>query len=205
MFSSQRRPKNQFPNKGILIAKIFHTYSLSCAGFFTLQSLALLLSPKLIASLLVPEARQITDLESYLSRSLGLSVLTLAIFHLIFTGVIPGTSSSSSSSTVADEDATTIGPYAYPTVIVTTLYTALQAFYLYTQTTSAAGGNASFAFVAGLVANAGLFAAGVFIILFAGEKGRVSKRTGADKRTSNWPFTNKRSAREIKKASRAGL
>jgi hypothetical protein len=110
--------------------------------------------------------------------------------------VIPGTSTSSDETA---ED--TIGPYAYPTVITTTIYTALQAFYLYTQTTSAEG--ASFAFIAGLVANAGLFSAGVLIILFAGEKGRFSKRTGADKRTSNWPFVNKESAREIKKGSRA--
>jgi hypothetical protein len=122
----------------------------------------------------------------------------LAVFHLIFTGVIPGTATDVSSA-ADDEDA--VGPYAYPTVIVTTIYTALQAFYLYTQTTS---DNASFAFIAGLVANAGLFSVGIWIVLFASEKGRHSKRTGADKRTSNWPFANKESAREIKKASRTG-
>jgi hypothetical protein len=123
-------------------------------------------------------------------------MLTLAIFHLIFTGVIPGTSYSHDDH---DEDA--IGPYAYPTVVATTIYTALQAFYLYAQTTSA--DNASFAFIAGLVANAGLFSWSVWLVLFGGEQGRFSKRTGADKRTGNWPFKNKESAREIKKASRA--
>lgn len=35
--------------------------------------------------------------------------------------------------------------------------------------------------------------------MFGSEKGRVSKSTGADKRTGNFPFENKESAREKKR------
>ena len=38
--------------------------------------------------------------------------------------------------------------------------------------------------------------------MFGGGRGHVSKRTGADKRTSNFPFSNAESAREKKKAER---
>ena len=44
-----------------------------------------------------------------------------------------------------------------------------------------------------------LFFYGVWVALFGGEKGRMSKKTGADKRTSNFPFENKESAKYIKK------
>lgn len=40
---------------------------------------------------------------------------------------------------------------------------------------------------------------GLWVIMFGGGQGRRSKKTGADKRTSNFPFENKESARAVKK------
>jgi hypothetical protein len=37
-----------------------------------------------------------------------------------------------------------------------------------------------------------LAAAGTWSLLFADDKGHVSKRTGRDKRTSGWPFGDKK-------------
>lgn len=42
---------------------------------------------------------------------------------------------------------------------------------------------------------------GLWVLLFGSEKGRISKKTGADKRTSNFPFNNQESAKEKKKES----
>ena len=40
---------------------------------------------------------------------------------------------------------------------------------------------------------------GLWVVMFAGDKGRVSKRTGADKRTSGWPFKNAEADRKRSK------
>lgn len=145
-----------------------------------------------------------TDLESYLSRSLGFSLLTLAVVNLLLTGALPltsGINEAISSAKEEDADGTTIkDPYAYPTLTVTTVYHALSAFYLYTQIAGVAG--FTFGFGTGMVASTGLFCMGIWVLLFGSEKGRISKTTGADKRTSNFPFENKESAKEKKRESK---
>jgi hypothetical protein len=163
----------------------------------TIQSLPLLLTPKLLVSMLAAEPRRITDLETYLSRSLALLLLAFAALNLLLTGVIPTTNTSATSS---DESSSGLSsnPYAVPTVIVTTTYHAATAFYIYTNLTS----TPSFGFGAGLFASTLLFCVGLWVVVFGSEKVRISKKTGADKRTGNWPFENKESAREIKKESR---
>lgn len=47
--------------------------------------------------------------------------------------------------------------------------------------------------------SASLFALGVWTALFGGGQGRRSKTTGADKRTSGFPFRSEESAKEIKR------
>lgn len=154
----------------------------------------------MIVSLLATAPRAMTDLESYLSRSLALGLLTLALFCLLLTGAMPLTTGINEIK-AEDPDSTTIkDPYAYPALIVTTIYHALSAFYLYTQIAGVAG--FTFGFGAGMVASTGLFCMGIWVLLFGSEKGRISKTTGADKRTSNFPFENRESAREKKKESK---
>ena len=84
------------------------------------------------------------------------------------------------------------------TATVAVAFQAVTAFYLYTQLI----GGWSFAFTAGLVGNTLLFCFGVWTLLFAQDAGRVSKTTGADKRTSGFPFGNSEAAREKKREAR---
>jgi hypothetical protein len=178
-----------------------------------------------IVSLCSPEARHITDFEAYLCRTLALTLLALAASNLVFTGVIPigpqsttappSTSSSSSTSTSKTKERSSSGedsssPPRRPgvaaknevgtaTASIAVAFQAITAFYLYTQVM---GGGWSFAFTAGLIGNAALFCFGTWTLLFGGDAARVSKTTGADKRTSGFPFGNSESAREKKRESR---
>ncbi|KAM0702834.1 hypothetical protein Q7P35_010266 [Cladosporium inversicolor] len=201
-------------------------YALSTSAWGTLQSLPLLFAPRLIVSLCSTDtdARRTTDLESYLCRTLGLTLLALAASNLIFTGVIPigpqAPSSSTSPTTTPSSSSRTSkdrlssgsdsgSPPRRPgtaatnelgkaTATVAVAFQAVTAFYLYTQLM----GGWSFAFTAGLVGNAALFCFGTWTLLFGGEVGRVSKTTGADKRTSGFPFGNSEAAREKKREAR---
>jgi hypothetical protein len=161
----------------------------------------LLFTPRLIVSLCASEPRKVTDFETYLCRTLGLTLLALAASNLIFSGVLPiGPAQVPSAPDPAEGGRDKSKDVAKATATVAVTFQALTAFYLYTQLASQPG--FSFAFSAGLVGNAFLFCFGVWTLLFADESGRRSRSTGADKRTSNFPFENKESAREKKKESR---
>ncbi|CAK3986007.1 vps9 domain [Lecanosticta acicola] len=153
----------------------------------------------MIVTLLATETRKPTDLETYLSRTLALALLALAGLTVLLSGMLPLTNDLSRAKEEDVVEGKMGDPYAYPTLVVTTIYQALSAFYLYTQIASAGW---SFGFGMGLVATSTLFCMGIWVLLFASEKGRISKSTGADKRTSNFPFTNETSAREKKKESK---
>lgn len=60
-------------------------------------------------------------------------------------------------------------------------------------------------FALGSIVSTTLFAIGGWCILFGTTSGRISKKTGADKRTSGWPFNNQESASARKRANRKGL
>ena len=170
----------------------FNAFAFGTAGYFAIESFPLILTPKLIVSMAASEPRRITDLETYLCRSFGLALLTLAVLFLLLTGAVPLTTTATEET---DADGNSTNPYAYPTLIVTTTYHALTSFYLYTQLTY----SWNFAFTAGLTGSGALFCLGMWVVLFGAEKGRISKKTGADKRTSNFPFVNTESARSQKK------
>jgi len=50
------------------------------------------------------------------------------------------------------------------------------------------------AFVLATIASASLASIGLWCMLFATSSGRISRKTGADKRTSGYPFKNSESA-----------
>jgi len=58
-------------------------------------------------------------------------------------------------------------------------------------------GSTSFALAS--IGSAVLFSVGLWCLLFASSSGRISRKTGADKRTSGFPFGNKESASAKKK------
>ncbi|MCJ1336015.1 hypothetical protein MMC09_001290 [Bachmanniomyces sp. S44760] len=165
-------------------------YAFSSAIWLTLQAIPLLLSPSLIITFLAEEARKPTALEIYLSRTQALSLLALAILPILLTGSVPLGPISSSFS---DSDSTQqVSPYTVPTILVTTFYHAVTAFYAYANYTTtningAVGSSPSPAFVFSIVGNGGLAMFGGWCCLFAGG-GHVSRRTGKDKRTSAFPF-----------------
>lgn len=183
--------------------KPYTIYALSTSAWAVIQSLPLLLTPKLIVSLCSSgPAREITSLETYLCRTLGLTLLALSATNLLFTGVIPlGPRHPVLDSTGGQSEERNKEDVGKATTTVAVIFQALTAFYLYAQLTGS-GGGWSFAFASGLVGNGVLFCFGTWTLLFAGAKGRTSKTTGADKRTSNFPFENKESAREKKKEAK---
>lgn len=77
-------------------------------------------------------------------------------------------------------------PYALPTLLLTTTFHISCAFYSYAQytTTSQTG------FALSVTGYGALAAMGGWCLMFGTEKGRISKRTGVDKRISGWPFRN---------------
>lgn len=79
-----------------------------------------------------------------------------------------------------------VSPYANAVVLLSTLYHASQAFYSYAKFSGSDAGGYFF----GALGSVLLAAFGLWCLMFGGDKGRISKRTGADKRTSGFPFSN---------------
>ncbi|EPE25255.1 hypothetical protein GLAREA_11836 [Glarea lozoyensis ATCC 20868] len=151
----------------------------------------------MIISLLSPEVREATPLEQYFSRSLGLCLLTLGVMVVLLTGSVPlsSTLSDTSSAAVSTDASDPKAPYAVPTLTISLLYHASTAFYAYMRYTTM--GQAGFAL--GVFGSGGLACMGLWCLLFASSSGRISRKTGADKRTSNFPFGNTESASYKKK------
>ncbi|CAD6447159.1 937683d4-87a0-49f7-8a38-cbb9108e95a1 [Sclerotinia trifoliorum] len=182
---------------------VFYSYTYGTAGWLALQAVPLMLSPTIIIALLSPEVRDATLLEEYFSRSLGITLLTLSVLIVVLTGSVPLTSSLSdtASSAVTSSASDPKAPYAVPVLTISTIYHGVIAFYCYARYTT----SGTFTFALGSLGSTTLFAIGGWCILFGTESGRISKKTGADKRTSGWPFGNQESASARKKALRRGL
>jgi len=123
-------------------------------------------------------------LEAYLSRALGLTLLTLACLTILLTGSVPLSSSLREGITSSLQDPKS--PYAQATLTITFLYHAFHGFYSYAMWTS----TGVYSFMLGIVGSYVLAGLGLWCILFASSEGRFSKKTGADKRTSGFPFRN---------------
>lgn len=86
-------------------------------------------------------------------------------------------------------------PYALPTLTITAFFHAALAFYGYAMWTEV--GN--FSFGLGTIGSGFFCAIALWCILFASSDGRISRKTGADKRTSGFPFKNTQAHSEQKK------
>jgi hypothetical protein len=143
-----------------------------------------------------------------------MALLTLGIMVVLLTGSVPLTSSISDSTSlenlyrswitnlilatnasVTTEASDPKAPYAVPVLTISFVYHAACSFFCYARYCTI--GQASF--VLGALGSAGLAAIGLWLILFASGSGRISRKTGADKRTSGFPFGNKESASAKKK------
>ncbi|KAK4231703.1 hypothetical protein QBC38DRAFT_465343 [Podospora fimiseda] len=157
-------------------------YSLTTLAWLSAQAIPLIIWPSFISTLISTDSShyhpaRLHDIEKYFARSLGLSQLTLGLILLILSGALP----LSDSSTTEE-----ISPYATATILITTIYHSSAAFYSYARYTQ----SDHLAYQLGCFGSSTLAAFGLYVLLFAGDTKRVSKRTGADKNTSGWPFKN---------------
>ncbi|KAM0509407.1 hypothetical protein ACHAQF_006568 [Verticillium nonalfalfae] len=174
------------------------SYAFGNLGWLSLQALPLIVWPSFITSLLrdeyqptsvPPDTLTPAALETYYARSLGFSLLALGLTVLLLSGALP------LAATDASHPEGTASPYADAAVSVSALHHATSAFYCYSRWLHT-GQTAS---VMGCLGS-GVFAVfGLWFVMFAGSKGRHSKRTGFDKDTSGFPFKNSEAYRKKKK------
>ncbi|KAF4151885.1 hypothetical protein CNMCM6936_007587 [Aspergillus lentulus] len=115
----------------------------------------------------------------------AIALLTIAALTIMLTGSIP--LSSAVSEAVSTEDSDPKAPYAVPTLVVTSVYHAISAFYTYTWYTT----TDQVVFAVAMVGYFAVASLGLWCTLFASSHGKISRKTGADKRTTGYPFDNK--------------
>lgn len=115
----------------------------------------------------------------------------------MLTGSIPLTNTISEPVTTEDSD--TKAPYALPTLMLTSAFHATTGLYAYTWWVSRGQGT----FLVAVIMHSMLAAIGLWCVLFASSNGKISRRTGADKRTAGFPFANSEAAK--KHAGKKGL
>ena len=124
-------------------------------------------------------------------------MLAVGVLVVLLSGSVPLTSSLNASTNEENPKA----PYAVPTLTISFTYHAAMAFYCYANY-SITGKSA---FGLGALGSGLLAAIGLWVLLFASSQGHISRKTGADKRTSGFPFNNQESASAKKKQLRKGL
>ncbi|KAJ5088436.1 hypothetical protein N7456_012052 [Penicillium angulare] len=160
------------------------TRYLRATAWLSLQSLPLVAGPGMIVAMLLDETRPASSIEVYFARCLGFGLLTIALLTVMLTGSIPLTATVAEPVTTEDSDPK--APYALPTLMVTSLYHSISGFYAYTW--YATGGQGVFAVA--VAGNSLLAFIGLWCVLFASSEGKISRKTGADKRTTGFPFSN---------------
>jgi hypothetical protein len=113
---------------------------------------------------------------------------------MLLTGVIPLMSDVKEPVTT-EEETNPQTPYAVPTLVVTSIFHSACAFYAWTWYVY--GGHGLFA--VGVAGYGTIAAVGLWCMLFASSHGKISRRTGADKRTAGYPFKNKEAAKKYGK------
>ncbi|KAJ4367519.1 hypothetical protein N0V83_007102 [Neocucurbitaria cava] len=163
---------------------VYYFYSYGTAAWLATQAAPLIASPTMIVALLSPEVREASTLEVYFSRTLGMTLLTLGLLTVLLTGSVPLSSRLSEGATTSAADPK--APYALPTLTITALFHATYAFYCYGMWTE----TGVMSFGLNTIGSGFLSAVALWCILFASSDGRISRKTGADKRTSGFPFKN---------------
>ncbi|AEO70483.1 27db6409-f01a-45d6-a204-5848ba14778b [Thermothielavioides terrestris] len=165
------------------------SYSVASLAWLGAQAVPLIIWPSLVSALLrvdlpqqgAPYSVANAALEQYFARCLGLSQLALGGLLLVLSGTLPLDSMKEAP------DPTAPTPTASAAVLVSALYHAATAAYSYARYHA----TGQLAYMLGCLGGSALATLGLWVLMFAGErKRRVSRRTGADKSTSGWPFRN---------------
>ncbi|KAJ9497981.1 hypothetical protein LTR99_002987 [Exophiala xenobiotica] len=164
---------------------VFHAYTYGTAGWLGIQAMPLIVMPKLIITMLAStDMHHTTDIEIYFGRSLGLALVLVALIVMFFTGSIP--LSSSISEPVSLEDNDPKAPYAVPILRITTFFHALSTIYCYMRWVN----YRQTGYLLGAIGYGAMASFGLWCMIFGTSAGRMSKRTGADKRMTGFPFKN---------------
>ncbi|KAL2400963.1 hypothetical protein ABEF95_000392 [Exophiala dermatitidis] len=163
---------------------VFYAYTYGTAAWLGIQAVPMVVLPKMIISVLAKEIHQATDVEVYFCRSLGFALTLVALIVLFFTGSIP--LSSSISEPVSLEDNDPKAPYAVPILRVTTLFHGLSMVYCYMRYVN----YGQTGYILGAMGYGAIASLGLWCVVFGTSGGRISKRTGADKRMAGFPFKN---------------
>ncbi|KAK3336446.1 hypothetical protein B0T19DRAFT_437208 [Cercophora scortea] len=165
-------------------------YSFASLAWLSIQAVPLIVWPQFIISILTADEHYvnvtvphyISVVLHYFARSLGLSQLAIGMLLVVLSGALPLTS-------VVDTPDNSVSPYADAVVLVSIFYHASTAFYGYTRYNSSTG---ELGYLLGSIGSGVLAAFALWISLFASGS-HISRRTGADKRTSGFPFKNRES------------
>ncbi|PSK57877.1 Mitosis inhibitor protein kinase wee1 [Elsinoe australis] len=141
----------------------------------------------MIVWMLSPDPRTVTSLETFLARSFAASLLLVAFLNLLFSGELQAIFAEAGAADVNS-------PYASPTLYATLIYNTASCIMLYTYSYSHS--LSSSWLTIGSVLHLILASSGLLLIMFGQGPGHISKRTGADKRTSGFPFKNAESDRK---------
>ncbi|KAI1006919.1 hypothetical protein K3495_g1309 [Podosphaera aphanis] len=172
---------------------VFYAYTYGSSLWLAIQCLPLIISPTIMITLLSPDFREPSVLEEYFSRSLGMALLTISAQTILLSGSVPLTSSVSDTLSTATSESK--APYALPSLTITMVYHSAISIFCYARYNT----SDKSAFVLGSIGSGILACIGLWCILFATDNGRISRKTGADKRTSGFPFGNRNAASTQKK------
>ncbi|KAK0618255.1 hypothetical protein B0T17DRAFT_537355 [Bombardia bombarda] len=169
-------------------------YSFASLAWLSTQAVPLIVWPSFISSMLAEGYHHngavvtpINAVEQYFARSLGFSQLAVGLLLVVLSGALPLTS-------LTETPANTVSPYADAVILVSMLYHASSAFYAYTRFN---GTNGQVGYLLGTLGSSLLAVFALWIMLFGSTKGHISKRTGADKRTSGFPFKNREADKRL--------
>jgi hypothetical protein len=123
-------------------------------------------------------------------------MLAVGVLVVLLSGSVPLTSSLNATT---DEESPK-APYAVPTLTISFIYHTAMGFYCYGNYST----TGQSAFALGALGSGLLASIGLWVLLFASSQGHISRKTGADKRTSGFPFNNQESASAKKKQLRKG-
>ncbi|KAK3937185.1 hypothetical protein QBC46DRAFT_393310 [Diplogelasinospora grovesii] len=162
-------------------------YSFGSFAWLSLQAVPLAIWPTFIISLLTPDYQHANQIEQYFARSLGVSELTIGLLLVVLTGALPLTS-------LTDTPAEVVSPYQNAVVLISMFYHATSTFYDYARY----NGTGQLGYLLGAIGSGAFAAFALWVMMFADSRGHISRRTGADKRTSGFPFKNAEADKRLK-------
>lgn len=162
------------------------TYAFASLGWLSLQAVPLIVWPTFISSMLTENAAHahapavVNVVETYFARYLGFSQLAIGLLIVTLSGALPLT-----TKVTSPDDANS--PYANAVVFISMFYHVIGAAYGYSRYTSSGG---HVGYLLGFTGSAVMSAYALWLFMFSSEHAKVDAATGADRRTSNFPFKN---------------